>query len=123
MRLITWNCQGAFRKKLQYVRKLRPDILVIQECEKVVGEQGDLFEEAPSSSHVLPPDTIHKGLGIFTFGNYKAEVAPFYNPEHTVILPMLVSGPVELLVVGVWTLPMNRTYRLVYIIIRLHMAL
>ena len=34
MRLITWNCQGAFRKKANVILNYRPDILVVQECEK-----------------------------------------------------------------------------------------
>ena len=33
MKLITWNCQGAFRKKAEIILTLNPDILVIQECE------------------------------------------------------------------------------------------
>ena len=70
MRLVSWNCQGAFRKNLQHIRELQPDIIVVPECEKAVGQQGDLFGEAPTSSHVQPPETIHKGLGVFTFGDY-----------------------------------------------------
>lgn len=34
MKLISWNCQGAFRKKAEYVLKYKPDILIIQECEQ-----------------------------------------------------------------------------------------
>jgi exodeoxyribonuclease III len=33
MRLISWNCQGAFRKKADIIMAQRPDILVVQECE------------------------------------------------------------------------------------------
>ena len=33
MRLITWNCQGAFRKKANIILTQQPDILVVQECE------------------------------------------------------------------------------------------
>jgi exodeoxyribonuclease III len=33
MRLISWNCQGAFRKKADLILELHPDILVVQECE------------------------------------------------------------------------------------------
>jgi len=33
MRLIFWNCQGAFRKKADIIMAQRPDILVVQECE------------------------------------------------------------------------------------------
>lgn len=33
MKLITWNCQGAFRKKAAQVLLHSPDILVVPECE------------------------------------------------------------------------------------------
>jgi exodeoxyribonuclease III len=33
MKLITWNCQGAIRKKADLILNRKPDILVIQECE------------------------------------------------------------------------------------------
>ena len=33
MRLIEWNCQGAFRKKNEQILTLNPDILVVPECE------------------------------------------------------------------------------------------
>lgn len=35
LRIISWNCQGAFRKKMESVLSWRPDILIIQECEEL----------------------------------------------------------------------------------------
>ena len=33
MKIITWNCSGAFRKKFESLLGLNGDLLVIQECE------------------------------------------------------------------------------------------
>jgi hypothetical protein len=33
MKLVTWNCQGAYRKKATLIAHFKPDIAVIQECE------------------------------------------------------------------------------------------
>jgi hypothetical protein len=40
MRLITWNCNQAFRRKQQELLNLEPDIAVVPECENPA-EKGD----------------------------------------------------------------------------------
>ena len=35
MKIITWNCNMAFRKKADHVLALDPDIVVVPECECV----------------------------------------------------------------------------------------
>ena len=75
MKLITWNCQGAFRKKASAILTHHPDILVIQECEhpdKLVFDAGipkpnDLYWHG---------EIAHKGIGIFTYSEYKVKLLP-----------------------------------------------
>ena len=33
MKIITWNCNMAFRKKANHILAYKPDILVVPECE------------------------------------------------------------------------------------------
>ena len=33
MRIITWNCNMAFRKKADFILTYNPDILIVPECE------------------------------------------------------------------------------------------
>ena len=69
MKLITWNCQGAFRKKAEIILTLNPDILVIQECES---PERLIFKNSTMKPNdfLWFGDNQNKGLGIFSFGNF-----------------------------------------------------
>jgi exodeoxyribonuclease-3 len=90
MKLITWNCQGAFRKKIDAILIHHPDILVIQEC-----EHPDKF--LFSSTTLRPNDFLwfgdnnHKGLGIFSFCDFKFQVLD-QNTDFKTIIPISVTG-------------------------------
>jgi len=91
MRLIQWNCQGAFRTKYQNVLSWRPDILVVAECEN---------KEKLKFGQILPEpkdfywygDSNHKGIGVFSYSDYKFELMNTFNPEYRYILPFKVTG-------------------------------
>ena len=91
MKLITWNCQGGFRKKADIILMHRPDILVIQECEH---PDKLLF----SSTTRQPNDFLwfgdnhHKGLGVFSYSNYKFQIINEHNSDLKIILPISVTG-------------------------------
>jgi len=91
MKLITWNCQGAFRKKAAIILTHRPDILVIQECEhpdKLV-----FNETMPNPRDIFwYSDGGKKGLGLFSYSDFKFELLPNFKPEFRYILPFLVTG-------------------------------
>jgi exonuclease III len=88
MRIISWNCQGAFRKKADLILALHPDILIIQECEHL--DKYVLKEKSMGSSYWYG-DSKHKGICIYSFNDYKFELLPEFNPKFRYILPISVT--------------------------------
>jgi exodeoxyribonuclease-3 len=91
MKIITWNCNMAFRKKANYILKHSPDILVVPECEhpdKLKFEKGtpiptDIFWHGANSN---------KGLGVFSYSSYKFRLLDIHNPAFKNIFPLEVTG-------------------------------
>lgn len=92
MKIIIWNCNMAFRKKLQYILPYNPDILIVPEC-----EHPSKFIFSPG---ILPTcfewfGTNHnKGLGVFSFGDIRLKVLDIHNPVFKMIVPIEVTGGV-----------------------------
>ncbi|CAN5368273.1 endonuclease/exonuclease/phosphatase family protein [soil metagenome] len=81
----------AFRKKASSILALKPDILIIPECEC---PQKLNFEEG-----LIKPTNIlwfgnnqHKGLGIFSYGNYRLKPIKDHNESIKMVVPIAVSG-------------------------------
>ena len=91
MKLISWNCQGAFRKKADVILTHRPDLLVIQECEHPDKLKLNPALPKPNDTHWYS-DGGRKGLGLFSYSGYKFELLPDFNPEFRYILPFRITG-------------------------------
>lgn len=104
MRIIEWNCQGAFRKKNDKIISLNPEILIVLECEneerlkfgKLTPKPNDFFWYG---------DSKNKGIGIFSYSDYKFELLKAYNPKFRYVIPLKVTGNGEnFLLFGIWTM-------------------
>lgn len=91
MKIITWNCNMAFRKKTTLILKHKPDILVIPECEH---PDNLAFLKPP-----LQPNDIlwfghnrHKGLAILSYSHYRFTVLENHNNAFQLIVPIAVTG-------------------------------
>ena len=103
MRLITWNCQGAFRKKAQQISGLQPTIAVIQECESPLKLrfQGDIRYPEDFLWQGNNPD---KGVGVFAYGDLRLTLDERYDPSIHHCIPVCVRGEYELNLLAIWAM-------------------
>jgi exonuclease III len=104
MKIISWNCNGAFRKKFHALLELNADILVIQECENPK-ESNDLEYKNWANNYLWIGDSKNKGLGIFAKEEINIQPLDWTNSfkDHSVkhFIPCLINNDFQLL--GVWT--------------------
>ena len=104
MKIISWNCNGALRKKFSHIAELNADIYIIQECEDPV-KANDIEYSKWASNYLWLGDSKNKGIGIFAKSNITLEKLNWSNSfrDHTVkyFLPCIVNNDFQLL--GVWT--------------------
>ena len=102
MRLVFWNCNGAFHRKSDAVLALRPDIAVISET-----ATPELLETRritlPADAKMLWTGTKpNKGLGVLAFNGYQLRRAEPHHPTLHHLLPVHVSGPQVCNLLAVW---------------------
>lgn len=104
MRIVTWNCNGAFRKKFEYIMAFDADIIVVQECENPK-ESKDLDYLRWANNYIWIGDNKNKGLGVFAKPNIQLRRLEWSNQykDHLVkyFLPCIVNE--EFVLLGVWT--------------------
>jgi exonuclease III len=103
MKIVSWNCNGAFRNKFQNLIEIDADIYVIQECENPVSSKNNEYKTW-AINHLWIGDNDHKGLGIFANESVNLKRLDWSNiyEDHSVkyFLPCTVNNTFQLL--GVW---------------------
>lgn len=107
MKIITWNCNMAFRKKYQAMIQHSPDVLLIQECE-CKDKLEPTLNDVGYNKLICHGDNQHKGIAVLTFNAYHVSVHPAYDPQFKYIVPLIVSSKSSRIhLFSIWAMPHN----------------
>ncbi len=117
MKLVTWNCNGALRKKTEVLDALNADVYIVQECENP--ELSSAAFKDWAGEYLWIGSSKHKGLGVFPkngttvraanwSGNFSlpgiansSGASSWTTADLKLFLPFYLNN--EYLVLGVWT--------------------
>lgn len=104
LKIATWNCRGAYRKKQnRFLSKFDPDIWVVQECEHP--EKLKKFKGFQSPFNcVWYGENTNKGVAVFSKEGLELEIAIEHEPAYRHIIPINVSGDIEIKLYAVWAM-------------------
>lgn len=116
MRIISWNCNGAFRNKYEALNQQNADLLVIAESEspEYLHQRQNTI---PAESHLWCGTRSCKGLSLFSKNGFHIKKAAFFNPAFRHILPATITTPngKEFLLIGVWASTVQENHEWDYI--------
>ncbi|MFT3950450.1 MAG: hypothetical protein QM689_00450 [Oscillospiraceae bacterium] len=99
MRIVSWNCNGAFRKKIYKLMDLKADIYIIQECENPK-MRSEMDYQKFAINHLWIGANKNRGLGIFCDQKIKLEPLKWDSYGLEYFLPCRINDSFTLL--GVW---------------------
>lgn len=117
MKIVTWNCNGALRKKIDEIDFLNADVLLVQECEDPA--QSTIQYREWAGDYLWVGTSKSKGIGIFPKngntvkalnwdGQFKIEGLRSKSPSLTwttsdlnLFLPFIIND--EMTALAVWT--------------------
>lgn len=104
MKVISWNCNMAFRKKSSYILKYNPDLICVQECENEARLKfGNLVKEP--DDFIWIGDNESKGVGMFSYNGYRLKKHESYTNNFRYVIPIQVSRKKEYTLLAIWAMP------------------
>ena len=104
MRIVTWNCNGALRKKFDQLKELDADIYIVQECENPLETKSPEYQTF-AENFLWIGDNKNKGVGVFAKPEIQLDKLSWSNKfrDHTVkyFLPCRINDSFDL--IAVWT--------------------
>ena len=103
MRLISWNCAGAYRDKIDKILELTPDIALIQECESLEKLRSFCKDKIPLKSFWFGGFYPHKGIGVFFHKDYQI-LSKEYDISIEFVIPMKVRSNFDFYLFPIWAM-------------------
>ena len=104
MRIVSWNCNGAFRKKWSILNSLHGDIYIVQECENPEISK-DVDYQKWARNHLWIGKNSGRGLGVFCMTDSSLSHVPLPDHGLELFLPCMIDDKVALL--AAWTKQAN----------------
>ena len=104
MQLVTWNCNGALRNKLDALSRLSFDIAIIQECEDPERSTDENYRSW-AANYLWTGTNKNRGLGVFAVPGIKLVPAELATGQLELFLPCWVNE--KFLLLAVWTRQAN----------------
>ncbi|WP_276965519.1 endonuclease/exonuclease/phosphatase family protein [Chryseobacterium sp.] len=102
MKIITWNCNMAFRKKGEFIITEEPDILIVPECENQERLLIGHYTKQPTAIFWYG-DNPNKGIGVFSFNEFKIKLLDIHNSDFRYVLPLSIyNDKVCFTVFAIW---------------------
>lgn len=101
LRLAVWNCNMRLHDKLEGLRRLAADVVVVPEC----ACPEVLFRRAPgfsASSMLWTGRNSAKGLAVLSFGAWRVEFDSAHDPRGETTIAARISGPLNFRMVAAW---------------------
>lgn len=98
MKVVSWNCNGALRRKTHLLDRLDADLLIIQECEDPAQAPADY--RAWAGEHVWTGRGKNRGIGLFARRGQNLRRLDWPDEGCKHFLPVKVD---DLDVLAVWT--------------------
>lgn len=103
MKLITWNCNMAFRKKAEFILAEQPDILIVPECENQERLSFGTYTNLPTDIFWYG-DNPHKGIGVFSYNDFKIKLLEIHNPNFKFVLPLSIyNDKINFTIFAIWS--------------------
>jgi exonuclease III len=104
MNILTWNCNGALRNKLDALAELEYDIAVIQECEDPERAKSTLYREW-AKNYLWTGTNKNRGIGVFATSEARLDRANLDSGQLELFLPCRINE--SFLLVATWTRQAN----------------